>query len=84
VDKGDVTPFKAEREQRFRLGQTVALAELGDYRLSEPQTDLPIEVWQPVRTSLRLSAPAVSALFEPPPEVLVVLKKRQAFQKQQD
>lgn len=82
MGKGDV--LKAGREQRFRPGQTFALAEHGDYRLPEPQTDLPIEVWQPVQTSLRSSASAASTLSKPPPEVLVLLRKRQAFQKQRN
>lgn len=36
------------------------------------------------QTSLRLSAPAASTLSEPLPEVLILLKKRQAFRKQPD
>ena len=80
MGRGGVTLLRGEEEGRIKPGQKVAITELGPFRMPEPQTGLPIEVWERAQA---VHAEALSAP-EPPPEVLTLVEQREAARARRD
>ena len=77
MGRGGVTVLRNGAAQVFAHGRTFPLAELGPYRLPEPQDGIPVSVWQQVTAE-----PAGPA--EPPAEVRQLAALRQAARESRD
>lgn len=78
--RGSVTVQRDGATEVFPHGRSFALAELGCFRLPEPQAGIPPEVWQ--AALVRSDEPAGPA--EPPPEVQRLAELRQAARERRD
>lgn len=77
LGRGGVTLLKAGSESHYKAGQTLAMSELGPFRLPKPQAGLPGEVWQAVQAAQAQADLATPAGVQAPPEVLALLAERQ-------
>ncbi len=80
MGRGGVTLLRESEEVRIGRGQKVAITELGPFHVPEPPTGLPPEVWEKAQAAHTEAAAAP----EPPPEVLALVKKREAARARQD
>lgn len=83
IGRSGITLLKNGQEQRFEHGQTLRLTELGPFRLPEPSTGLPAEVWQQVIQADQ-SPPPIPSPPEPPAEVVAMVKERQLARANRD
>lgn len=74
LGRDGVTLLREGEEERFTSGQTFALTELGPFQMPEPETGIPLEVWERVQAA-QVDAEAVP---EPPPEVMTLVEEREA------
>ena len=80
MGRGGVTLLREGEELHFSRGQTFAMTELGPFRMPEPQTGMPPEVWERVRAT-QVEAEGAP---EPSPEVLALVEEREAARARRD
>ena len=76
MGRGGVTLLRSGVTRRYSTGQTFTLAELGDFQLPPPQTDIPDAVWQAVQAAQ--ASQAAASAPTPPPQVLELVQQREA------
>ncbi len=81
IGRGGVTVIRAGHEQRFAVGENLALNALGAFRLPEPSSGLPITVWEEV---LAAQNTAGGAPASPSGEVTALVEERQAARAHRD
>jgi len=82
VGRGGVTILRGDEQQRLTSGETCVIAELGSFRVPEPGTGVPSEVWDRVQAACVEAQ--VSASPEPPPDVLALVGEREAARARRD
>jgi hypothetical protein len=80
--KGGVTLLREGEELQIGQGQTLALTELGPFRMPEPQTGIPSEVWKRVQSAQAQTVTVAAP--EPSPEVLALVEEREAARARRD
>jgi cyanophycinase-like exopeptidase len=82
LGKGKITLLKEGAQVQMSRGQEFSITELGPFRMPEPGTGLPPQVWQ--RAQVHVPQEAAIATPEPEPEVLALLEKREAARARRD
>jgi cyanophycinase-like exopeptidase len=82
LGKGGVTLLRGGDEQRFESGVTFSIDELGRFSVPEPGAGLPPEVWDRAVAAHTEIQP--KARQEPSPEVLALVREREAARAQCD
>lgn len=75
---GQVTLLRAGREDCFATGDSFSLTELGPFQLPAPQTDLPPDIWESVRTAQDQASQLAPQKAMPPEAVLALVEQRAA------
>jgi hypothetical protein len=76
MGKGGVALLREGKEQQISSGCEFPVTELGPFRMPQPQTGVPPEVWQSAQGALARSAKEDAP--EPPAEVLALIEEREA------
>jgi len=82
MGRGGVTLLHGGAARRYSTGQAFALAELGDFQLPAPQAGIPDAVWHAVQAAG--AAPAAPSPRIVPPQVLVLLHRREEARARRD
>jgi len=76
MGRGRVTLVRGGEEQRYTAGRTFPVTELGSFRLPQPETGIPTEVWE--RVLMARAQAEAEGVRKPPPEVLALVEAREA------
>lgn len=76
MGRGGVCLCRGGAERRFEHGQNFPIAELGAFRMPDPQQGIPGEVWERVRAAQAKADATVAP--QPSPKVLALLQEREA------
>lgn len=75
MGRGAVTLLRRGREDRIASGQTFAITELGPFSNTEPESGIPIDVWERVKEARHRAAGVLDS--QPPPGVLSLVEARE-------
>ena len=82
MGRGAVSLMQGDRETQFPAGQGFHLTELGPFELPAPEVGIPGDVWEQVLAGQSELQEAPTS--DPPPEVLALVKEREAARDRSD